>query len=362
MPENIDITGLMQHWPYRTLGWTPVKRVFRVETSAGTKCLKPITNSPKKVAFICSALQHLQQTGFQLMPHLEPTRTGQLFLSISPDCHFILTPWIEGYRPDYNNQQDLAACSTTLAIFHKASWTFTPQPHHKPVRNRLGRWTRRLQRRLQELQVYQQQPRGKVVVKDKADAEFISLFYQQSQWICARAYTACQRLVTSGYEQLVAKANKSYPLTHGDVATRNFVITSDQQAYLIDFDFIAIDLPVIDLWRLLRRTLLRNWSMARARVILSSYSSMRPLSIEEYQTLWALLTFPHKHWEIIHKFYEGRVDAARAIAKLRSYMEQNHNIDTFLTRFHDTYIAAYPAFTPTFSSPAGATVFLRTGR
>ena len=39
---------------------------------------------------------------------------------------FILTPWIDGTKCDYDNIDHILACSTNLANMHKVSINFTP--------------------------------------------------------------------------------------------------------------------------------------------------------------------------------------------------------------------------------------------
>ena len=61
-------------------------------------------------------------------------------------------------------------------------------------------------------------------------------------------------LLSSEYPRLEEEARKVGSFIHYDVAARNFII-QDGKAYLIDFDYCARDLPLVDLMRLMKRSL-----------------------------------------------------------------------------------------------------------
>ena len=293
--QRRQIAVLLENWGLRPDRLVPVKTVWRVMTTGGTYCLKPVDKRSAKVRFIAAAMEHVRRRGLARMAAWIPTVRGEPYVTVREDLHFMLTGWIAGVEPDYYDAVHLEAISQTLAEFHQASRGFRP-PNEDHDRNRLGRWPDRLASRRQELLRFRREAASR-----SAPSAFDRLFLEHADWICDRAGRSCEALARSAYGRLVKEAAGVNPLCHGDVATRNFVFTPAGESYLIDFDFISIDLPITDVWRLLRRTLRHGWKIESARLMLRAYSSVSPLRPDELRVLAALLTFPDQAWASIHK-------------------------------------------------------------
>ena len=333
--QRRQVAALLENWGLRPDRLVPVKTVWRVTATGGTYCLKPVDRATAKVRFIAAAMEHVRRRGLARMAAWIPTVRGEPYLTVREDLHFMLTGWIAGVEPHYRDAVQLESIAQTLAEFHLASRGFRP-PKEDHGRNRLGRWPDRLASRLQELLLYRREAEHR-----SAPSAFDRLFLEHANWICDRASRSCQALAGSAYGRLVKEAAGVNPLCHGDVATRNFVFTAAEESYLIDFDFISIDLPITDVWRLLRRTLRHEWEIESARLILRAYSSVSPLQPDELRVLAALLTFPDQAWASIHNHYgrpPGKKDSdSDRFDKLRQALSHIREMDAFMGVFEEAF-------------------------
>ena len=112
-------------------------------------------------------------------------------------------------------------------------------------------------------------------------------------------------LLSSEYPRLEEEARKVGSFIHYDVAARNFII-QDGKAYLIDFDYCARDLPLVDLMRLMKRSLkYGNNAENKLKVIIEGYGRIYPMSKEQWEVLHALLLFPQKYWRLAQRYFQN---------------------------------------------------------
>jgi len=329
----------LTNWELKPEKIKKIRDVYQVKTAQGYKCLKLVNEKEEKLSFIASALEHLAAKGFTKMAGLVSTREGRPYLVTSGES-WVVTPWIDGYEPKYPKGEEMAQAATTLAEFHKAADGYRPPEGCNP-KNKLGKWIKKLESKAADLDHYRRMLDGKAELSS-FDKEFLG----KAEWLCQKTRESIHSLRKSAYTRLCKSYNRrrGYPLCHGDTAARNFIMTKDGEAYLIDFDSLAIDLRVLDLWRLLRRTLRKGkWDAALANQVLNSYNQVYPLTKEELKILYALLLFPEKPWRVAKEYYEKEGikkdwDARGLTEDLRFYLGQQQDYENFLAEFAKKYL------------------------
>lgn len=311
-----NLTSILQDgWNLKLNEFIEIRGAYKVITSDGVKSLKISGEKSEKINFIYDAQCYLYENGFHNMAPLIKTSSGTPFYKHKKEV-YILTPWIEGSEPSYKNITHLQMTAFTLAEMHCKSMGFNKR--NEKYQGKYGKWPKKLAEKQKELVMYKK-------LAENGDQEFDRLFLEHSDWLISRTQQAIRLLNEASYKKLVsdAKSNNGY-LCHGDTAVRNFIL-KENEIYFIDFDSMAHDLPVVDLWRLLRRTLRRNkWSADFINAVIAAYEQNRKLSREEKEVLFALLTFPERAWRIAHKYYEKRKEsdwsAEKHFKKLRKFV------------------------------------------
>lgn len=324
------IEPLLAYWGLEPLAVNAVRDVYRVQAREGLFCFKEVKEKAGKLRFIAQALRHLEANGFNRLAAFRPTLQGESFVS-EKGKYYIVTPWLDGEEPDYRNQEQMGATARTLAEFHLATEGFVPQGDAE-AKVKVGKWDKKLKKQLIELVDYCSR------AENSGEAGgFDQLMRVHSPWLGQQALAACQLLNSSPYDQLVRQYEGKLPICHGDTAARNFLIDGQNQAWMIDFDSMAVDLPIVDLWRLLRRTLRKGeWRMQEAGNILEQYRQVRPLSKQELQFLHALLHFPERPWRLAKRYYEGGIaeeERAKLLERVEEYLAPWENKSRFLDEF-----------------------------
>lgn len=329
------IEPLLDHWGLKPLAVNTVRDVYRVQTVKGVFCFKEVKEKAGKLQFIAQVFRHLEANGFHRLAAFRPTVQGESYIQ-EKGIYYIVTPWLEGEEPDYQNRDQMGAAASTLAEFHLAVQGFVPQGDTE-VKVKIGKWNKKLKKQLIEMVDYCSRAEN-----NKEVGGFDQIIRVHSSWLGQQALAACQLLGSSPYDQLVRQYEGKLPICHGDTAARNFLIDGQNQAWMIDFDSMAVDLPVVDLWRLLRRTLRKGeWRMQEAANILEQYSQVRPLSKQELQVLHALLHFPERPWRLAKRYYEGVIPAEESnklLSRVEEYLIPREKKNCFLEQFAANYV------------------------
>lgn len=313
---------LQAGWGLQLYDYSNVRAAYKVQTSNGIMSLKRTREKLERLSFIKHAQNYLQQNGFCNMSPLLLTLEGEPFYRENKNT-YILTPWIDGIEPSYKSVSHIQMIAFNLADMHNKSVGF--KTSNTKVKAKYDKWTKKIAKREREFKLYKD-------LASTGNEKFDQIFLQHADWLITRTQIAAAALNGNAYKHLVKDSRVGY-LCHGDTAVRNCVI-KDNEIIFIDFDSMSQDLPVIDLWRLLRRALRRNkWSPDFVNAVIVAYEQNRKLTKEEKEVLLALLTFPERAWRIAHRYYEkkNRSDwSAEGYCKdLVNFIADRDNMDIF---------------------------------
>lgn len=317
----------------------PVRKVWRLVTNRGNKCLKRFYTSADSLNFSWSAINHLIKRGFTQVAPFLLTRRGKPYVD-RHDQLYVMTDWLEGRESDYANRGDLEIAARTLASLHAAAQGFVP-PACQEHRVRWGAWPEIFQIRRNELSFFADQ------VKDKlAPTRFDLVLLNNLAYYLTQIDDCLTQLAASPYAELSARESKSGGFCHHDYAHHNVMITSQATGYVLDFDYAICDLRIHDVGSLILRALkAADWDFQQVEIVLAAYQEISPLRPEEIAVLPPFFLFPQDFWRLVIDNYYGlktHWSLAKFQRKIERVLENEPRRQVFLNKFAD-YIKKLPA-------------------
>ncbi|MDP2873235.1 MAG: CotS family spore coat protein [Bacillota bacterium] len=273
---------------------------MRVETDEETYCLKPVRKSQSRLEFMHDVQEHVRKRGFDRVQPLLRTTSGSIAVW-RRGVAWTLTPWVEGRELSYDRLDEVTAAAAVLARFHLAVAAFI-SPAGSRWQSNLGKWPAKVASRCAELLAAARTDPG-------GDRTFASHLSQLAPTLAAHTRRSLLALSSPAYRRLCQAEGGHAPVCHGDPAAHNFLVGANGRVEMIDLNSLRIDLPCVDLWKLLRRVAFHlDWEPDAVLALLGAYNSVRPVGPEERDVLLGLLWFPEKHWRLVVEASKARVD------------------------------------------------------
>ncbi|MGI6685099.1 MAG: CotS family spore coat protein [Bacillota bacterium] len=329
--DTSEIILILHQWGEIPQEIKMVRGIYRIKTAQGIRCLKKGKKNMNRLLFMIDGIKYVEGRGFSDLAHLLPAQNGKMAV-VHQGSYYYLQEWLEGRELDYTNREDMSLAAEALGRFHRASIGFIPRQGYE-AKNKLGKWPKKLKAKSEDLRKYLN------LANDKDNSShFDEILREFGSWLLYHAEESIERLNQSHYQDLVDEAKDWGGLVHGDTAARNFIRIGNKVC-MIDFDAIALDVFVTDLWRLLRRTLSRGqWEIALADEILGAYNRYVPVEQRHREVLGAFVQFPEIPWRIIKEYYEREnKTACQELAlteRLKNYLGKHREIDSFIKNFN----------------------------
>ena len=100
------------------------RAVYKIEYNNKIYCLKKVYYNEENLLYVYSTMEWCYRNGINV-PKLLPTITGSRYVKYK-GMLFILTPWIDGEKCDFDNINHVLLSSKTLGKLHKSSKNFLP--------------------------------------------------------------------------------------------------------------------------------------------------------------------------------------------------------------------------------------------
>ncbi|HOP74981.1 MAG TPA: CotS family spore coat protein [Bacillota bacterium] len=304
------------------------RKVWKIETSEGTKYLKQSKLAPADLQFIYEVLEYLHVKGFRTAPRLWLGQAGEPFAN-GPDGIYILTDWFDGNELDFNNFNDLADACRYLAEFHRYGQGF--EPAFPNQRTAWYSWPAKWERRIRELNDFR-----RLALAEKETSVFSRLYLRHFEPFYRQAIRSYERLLQSFYPFVASEGYQQKSLCHHDYSSRNILRNSQGQLALIDFDYCLRDIRIHDIMNLLLRNLRhQEWSIDVCRFILRKYHQVSKLSADEMEVMYVLLSWPEDFWQVGLQYYYEKLPwpTQRFVRKLEHRIEWRFLREKFLSEF-----------------------------
>ncbi|AEB76489.1 spore coat protein S, putative [Clostridium botulinum BKT015925] len=268
------------------------RAVYRITTDNREYCLKKVYFGKKDLLFVYSAIEWLYRHEINV-PTLLPNNTHGRFVEYN-DMLFILTPWIDGVKCEYNYNEHITKACSNLANIHKESFNFFPIPG-STYRKGCNNLFKSINKHFENLMI-----NSNYAFKygDYFSKAFLNKF-QDAMYI---AKISSKTLADINFSNLTTS------LCHMDYVNKNLIFDKDDNLWIIDLDKCRIDYCIHDLAYFFRRLLRRyetNWDLDTLLLCLNSYEKILPLNLDEYKYLLGYLSFPQKYWKLSRDYYKN---------------------------------------------------------
>ncbi|WP_426349194.1 CotS family spore coat protein [Alloiococcus sp. CFN-8] len=268
------------------------RAVYKIETASKAYCLKKVYYSISDLRFIYSSLEWFSRNGISV-PKLLPTLDGGRYVAYN-SMLFILTPWIEGEKCNYDNRAQVMESCRNLAFMHKSTKGFIPIKGSTKRVQKDDIYASVMKHTENIIQCYSEA----LSKKDKFSKVFLDHYRDN--------YTLAS--VSTDIASTIDISNLSTSLCHLDYVNKNILFDKNDQIWVIDFDKCSIDYCAHDLSYFLRRLLKRSntrWNIELAADCISAYSSINPLTPDDLKYIYIYLCFPQKFWKISRDYYNN---------------------------------------------------------
>lgn len=282
---------LIKKYQYRT-----DKAVWFIKSSNKNYCLKRYRLNKEQWQIMISAYNYLSREVNNVAPLIE-TINNELWITYN-DSYYILTNWVKGRNPDYNNIEDLIKLTKGIAQLHQAAKNFEV-PNIPEINKHLGNWPLISRRKQGLLLEYKYEAEADI-------NDIINKYYLKHYQIFFELYEEVVEVFESKlYKDWVNKIKKTPCLCVNGFSPGNFTLGEKNTFWLLHLDNICLDLPARDLRKLIFKTmyLKKTWCKETFSTIMKNYLGVFPLSKDELKVLLAELKAPHLFFNVTTNYY-----------------------------------------------------------
>ncbi|WP_143314676.1 CotS family spore coat protein [Clostridium sp. HBUAS56017] len=268
------------------------RAVYRIDFNSHSYCLKKVYFPEEELLYVYSSLEWLYRNDLNV-PKLLPSSNNGRFAEYN-DMLFILTPWIEGIKCNFDKFNDVISSSIELAKLHKCSQNFTPI-YGSIIRTGFDNIYISNSKHFEQLL---QISNLAFKIQDSFSKKFIDDFDVNLE-LCK---------ISLELSSNINSKDLSISLCHGDYVNKNIIFSSDKKLWIIDFDKCRLDYCAHDLSYFMRRLLKRentNWNIDIAMSILKAYNTYKPLTKSDLKYIISYIAFPQKYWKISRDYYKN---------------------------------------------------------
>lgn len=326
-------TEISTQFGFRIYELVPMKGVYLLKTDKGNKCLKKVGYGLQKIMYLYKAKEYIINNGFEKTDRYNLTVELTPYAIVNDDIYTV-TEWIEGRECDFKKEPELINASETLARFHLCAREFIPDENLK-VRDDIGKLPQTMGKRVATLNKMLD-----IARKNKKKSEFDEIYIKNIGFYLELAKTAMKFLDTGCYASVCEDAVTNNVLCHHDYTYHNIILSKDDEANIVDFDYCKSEIQIYDVSTLMIKALKRlNWNPDSGKMILKSYNKIKPITKEECNVLKTLLIFPQRFWRLANRYYyrEAGWNEVTYTKKLKEIIDERENYMSFLTGMEDEF-------------------------
>lgn len=293
----MDIKLIEEAYGFKVKNIQSIKNVNRIETDCGVKCLKRAHMSPSFFLFIYSAVNYLMENGYEGVIPYNTAIDGSICI---PDDSYVyyMVDWIEARECRFKREEELKKAIKAAAELHKASAGYMPPKSAKP-RVFYNKWVEKCDKKSVELLEFSKAIEDKEYMDDFDGIFSINLPYYWQQ-----ARDSAKMIDESPYWEISEASSQKGEFCHHDLANHNFLISENENIYLIDFDYCIMDTRLHDLSSLIIRNMRYGvWDIDKAYFILNEYDRSYSIDRKDIKVIKAFMAFPQDFWQIGLQYY-----------------------------------------------------------
>lgn len=322
------------NYPVKVIETEKIKNVYKIKTEDGYKCLKLSKYDSGQFNFIMKAIKHLLDKGCDSVLPPYSTLGGKEYIKYD-EGYAYMCDWIDSREANFKNPVELKFCIDTLSNLHILSRGFEA-PAETKGRNYYGKWVKRFQKRCDELVYF------KALIKSKEQiSEFDKLYLKYFDIHYRQALKSINDIEGSDYFSIMESHKQLSSICHHDTANHNFLITTDLNMYMIDFDYCILDSHIHDLGSIIIRNLkYGHWNLYMMEYILDTYSSRIPISEKERYLIFCFIEFPQDFWQVGLQYYVEKQPWGEDffIKKLTRIIEDSRERMDFIKELESSFV------------------------
>jgi len=276
----------------------PLRKVFILQTTEGKKILKLVETEEERIEFINMCINSIY-TRCEKVTHFKVFDNGKCYVEWK-GSKYIVMDLIEGRELTFTNPIEYKGAANLLGRVHLAGMEVLKKKAKEGVK--LKSWMDKSLIIKFEESITDLIKIKNWVNKYKYKNDFDKMFIESVGSAILEMKESKELLEKSEYDT-ERNEEGNIVICHNDLAEHNFII-HDEEINLIDFDYLSIDLRVMDVSDLILKGI-KNvaFDLEKGMDIIKEYNRVYPLNKEDYKYIYYLLLFPRDYYSIVKNYY-----------------------------------------------------------
>lgn len=267
------------------------------ETKDGIYILKEYKGACDRLAFIAQRLKGIRENGYSDVEEIVPNKEGEYFCTDYDRSMYIVKRYFSAKECNIREKQECLKAVQALGRLHNA---MTGIVAGDIITIDTLPLLYEFQKRNAELRRVRRYLNGK-----GQKSEFERFLQKHYDYFYEKALEATASLTNEDMEAWKKNIQSKQTYCHGDYQYHNILI-EDSHSYIINFEKIALDNPVKDVYLFTRKLLEKNnWDLELGRELLHTYNEERNLQEEDLLQLKYRFLYPEKFWKIVNYYFNS---------------------------------------------------------
>ncbi len=320
------LTEVFEQYDIKVLQVIKGRGSYICTTKEGVYSLQPFSSTLSKIECEYELLNQLKEAGFFLVDQYIRSQEQELVVQDKYHNDFVLKEHYEGKELDIRNLSQIKEGARNLANLHKKMRDVTLSLGENKEKTNPEQIFYSRNQELKRIRNYIR----KVCKKGTFELTFM------------KHYEEFMKQGENVYEELKVKHMSSQShmgFCHGNYNQHNVIFTKKGIA-TIHFEQFYYGNQMLDLYQFMRKVLEKNgYEMGVAKEILNQYQMELPLSREDYEYIYCMLSYPEKFWKLANHYYNNKKTwiPPKTIEKLNDVIAQNQKKNEFLQEFQEFY-------------------------
>ena len=316
---------------------------YLLETNNGLKHFKFFEGSIGRAQFEHTVKEHLLQHGYYNTDLFVKTSEGGIISLDSAGNSYIMKNWFRGEGCNLNDLLHVKRASVNLANLHLILTNVELTQEQCEFGNPwdLQETFEKRNRELKRVRSY--------IIKKKQRNEFEISFLTYYDEFFQQGQKAVEELRKTNYPSVFLQAVEDRKVCHGNYTYHNIIMLKqrsedvsrfDGRIATTNFEKAHIGVQISDLYQLIRKVMEKNdWNTDYGISIIKEYHMVKPISKDEFKTLYLLLLFPEKFWKVTNYYFNSNKSwvSRKNIQKLQKVGEQNQKRNRFLLKLKSAF-------------------------
>ncbi len=294
------------------------------EANDNVYILKEYKGASDRLSFIAERLKKITENGYPDIEEIIPNKEGEYFCTDYDRSIYIVKRYFGAKECNIREKQECQKAVRTLGTLHKA---MTGIVADEPLEVDSLPLLFEFQKRNSELRRVRRYLHAK-----SQKSEFERFLQKHYDYFYEKAIQTLEQLEQEDTGQWRKEIESAQYYCHGDYQYHN-ILMDDAGCYIINFEKIAMDNPVKDLYLFTRKLLEKNnWDLTLGRELLRTYNEERRLQEEDLLQLKYRFLYPEKFWKIVNFYFNSPKAwiSCKNTEKLEVILQQEENKNTLI--------------------------------